>query len=321
MPTERTNEDVTKPETIGMLLDIEHIYGQHESRSGPIIGCLIGACMPPFFYVYVTGWNYIPIWLFVIFDVIFTVELMLIVLGKQRQRTEKFKKQLYSDYSEPAELMNIRTIHPDGCIEMLNGNIYYYVVGFNGTCDNEIQRSVQMKKFISNLVGDCDYDTYIVNINDSQALHDYYEKAAAFNKSEAALNFVRIIDHSIDITENSSLVLCTIFAIKGTRSSWKTLVTQIDMALGSKLSRVFKECHRVTDPEEVNSILNRNADTVININELLRHKYATQQYSTSKVIAYDLPDDSVVIQGGSKAKRVLPEELSAKGFQQVYKEK
>lgn len=297
--------DKEKP-TIGMLLDIEHIYGGHEGRMGPIVICLCTAFGPPLLYVYYGLWSLVPIWLFVILDLLVTIKVALITLGKERERKEKFKKQLYSDYSEPAKLMNIKTIHRDGCIEFINGTVYYLVCCFNGTCDDEVQRSVQMRKLHVNLIGDYEFDTYIFNINEAPALREYYKKVATFEKSDAAVNFIHIIDHSLELVENNSIVLCTVYAIRGHRSDWKDMAAQIDTAINSKLSRCYKSIHRVTSVEEVSMLLNRDADTVINVDELLREKYATQNYGSSKVLAYDLPDDKEIIQGGSNVKPIIP---------------
>lgn len=305
--------------TIGMLLDIEHLYGGHESRMGPIIAVIAIGCVPPLIYVYYAMWTFFPLWLFITLDVIVTIEAALILPGKQRERVAKYKKQLYSDYSEPAKLLNVKTIHPDGCVEFVNGTICYYVCCFNGTTDNDVQRSTLLRKLLANMIGDYEYDTYIVNIDDSPALRDYYKKVSTFNKSDAAVNFVHIIDHNLDLVENSSIVLCTIYAIKGSRSDWKEMANQIDTALGSRLARCYKTIYRVKDEEDVNAILNRDADTVINIGDLLRKKYSTQQYNSSKVLAYDLPDDKVIVQGGSKVKPVIPEQTNH-SFHKVWKD-
>lgn len=311
--------DEREQATIGMLLDIEHLYGGHESRMGPIIAVIAIGCVPPLIYVYYAMWTFFPLWLFIILDVVLTIEAALIIPGKQKERVAKFKKQLYSDYSEPANLLNVKTIHPDGCVEFINGTIHYYVCCFNGTNDDDVRRSVQLRKLLANMIGDFEYDTYIVNIDDSPALRDYYKKVATFNKGDAAVNFVHIIDHNLDLVENSSIVLCTIYDIRGSRSDWKVMSNQIDTALGSRLARCYKTIHRVKSADEVNAILNRDSDTVINISDLLRKKYATQQYSTSKVLAYDLPDDKVIIQGGSNVKPVVPEH-TPQSFHKVWKD-
>ena len=46
------------------------------------------------------------------------------------------------------------------------------------------------------------------------------------------------------------------------------------------------------------------------IQELLRSKYATDDFGTSKVLAYDLPDDKEVIQGKEAVKPIIPKQTA-----------
>ena len=314
-----TNLEDREVKTIGMLLDIEHIYGGHESRLGPLLTVLLISGAPPLLYVYLTAWTFMPLWVFVPIWLIITLRTVMIVLGKEKERKEKFKKQLYSDYSEPAQLLNIKTIHPDGCIEYINGTICYLVLCYNGTVDDEEQRSIQLRKLLANMIGDFDYDTYLLNIDDAPALKAYYDRISNFDKSEAAVNFVRIIDHTVQLVQDQSNVICTVYAIKGHRSDWKVMANQIDTSIKSRLARCYKSITRVADETAINEIINRDADTVINIPELLRKKYATDQFASSKVLAYDLPDADEIIQGAAESASIIPESTSH-SFHKVYTE-
>lgn len=293
-------------ETIGMLLDIEHLYGEHEGRMTPIMICLLVACLPPLFYVYFGLFNVIPIWLALPVELIVLVRVVMKVMGREKYRVELYKNQLNDNYTETAKLLNIKTIHPDGCTEYINGKIVYLVCCFNGTTDSDVSRSIQLRKFLENIFGEFEYDTYIHNVNDSPALRQYYNEVSAFDKNVSARNFIQIIDHNIELTENTSIVQCTIYAIKGSRSDWKQIKTQIDTALNSRVARCYKSVYRVSNPATINAILNRNIDSIVSVQELLRRKYATQQYDTSKVLAYDLPDDKEIVQGVGNIEPIIP---------------
>ena len=58
----------------------------------------------------------------------------------------------------------------------------------------------------------------------------------------------------------------------------------------------------------------------MNIEDLLRKKYKTGNYNTSKVLAYDLPDDKIIEQGRRAAKPVIKQSKPT-GFHVAYKEK
>lgn len=297
-----------KDNYISMLLDIEHVYGQHSSRLTPILISLCIIAAPVLFYVYFALWTYIPLWLFIPIEIIIAIRTIMKIQGRENYRVEMFRRRLHDKYESTASFMNIKTIHPDGCVEYVNGTIMYIVVCFNGTTADEVQRSIQLRKFLVTLLGDYVFDVYLHNITDSPALFDYYKKAVAFNRNEAAKNFVKIIDYSRDLTTDNSMVQATIYCVKGKRNEWKDIKKQIDITVNSRNAKVYKTIFRLSDSEAINEILNRNVDSIVNIQELLRNKYKTGDYSTSRVLAYDLPDDKEIIQGKSAAKSVLPEQ-------------
>ena len=308
------------PDTIGMLLDIDHLYGEHEGRMGPLLMALLISAAPPLFYIYFGLFLMIPIPLFAFIDIIFTARVFMILVGREKYRVQMYRKQLDDEYMSTASLLNIKTIHPDGCIEYISGRIAYLVCCFNGTAEDDIQRSIQLRKFLETMLGDFEFDTYIHNVVESPALRGYYDDVAKFSKNKAAVNFIDIIDHSIELTKNTSLVQCTIYAIKGRKSDWRMIRNQIDAALNSRASRCYKAAYRVNDPDEIQEILNRNIDSVINISDLLRRKYATSKYDSSKVLAYDLPADKEIIQGQGAQIRVVDDVPITKGFHMSYEE-
>ena len=305
--------------TIAMLLDTEHLYGEAESRLGPLVSSLLIGGAPILLYVYFGLFVYIPVWLFAIVEVIFATRVVMKIMGRESYRMSMFKRTLYDQYSETASMMNIKTIHPDGCIEYNNGTIVYLVASFNGTCEDEVARSIELRKFITNLLGDYVADIYIQNIIISDELRKYYDKVSKFGRNESARNFIKIIDYTLSLTEDTSLVQCTIYTLRGRRSDWKDMQQQLDTACKSRTAKVYKTVYRVSDPDEINYILNTDIGTVISINDLLRNKYMTKDYGTSKVLAYDLDNSKVIEQGRSAAKPILPEQTAA-SFHVVYKE-
>lgn len=305
-----------KKETISMLLDIEHLYGEHESRLAPLLISLCLAGAPILIYVYFGLFEYIPVWLFAPIEVFVAVRTILKVQGRESYRMKIFKRQLYDEYSTTAQFMNIKTIHPDGCIEYVNGNIVYLVCCFNGTCENEVRRSVDVRKLLVSLLGDYIADIYVHNITISPELREYYKRVSRFDKNDSARNFIKIIDYTLSLTENTSLVQCTVFAIRGKRSDWKDISTQIKLAVNSKVAKVYKTIYMANNPDEISDILNRDIDTTVQTQDLLRVKYATQDFGTSKVLAYDLPDDKIVVQGKAAVKPIIPKQTNS-SFHQV----
>lgn len=106
--------------TVGMLLDIDHLYGEHQGRLGPWVVSICISAAPVLLYIYSGLYARIPIWLFAIFESIFTIRVFMIVIGREKHRVAIYKKQLNDEYMGTADLLNVQ-IHPDGCLEYLNG--------------------------------------------------------------------------------------------------------------------------------------------------------------------------------------------------------
>ena len=312
-------EDVKEKETIGMLLNLDHFYGEHEGRLGPLLGCLCLSGAPVLFYVYFGLFNIIPLWVFIPLEIFFSIRVVMIIKGREKYRLKKYLKQFNDDYTNTATLLNTKIIHPDGCVEYRNGTIVYLVCCFNGTSDDEVLKSVQLRKLLESMLDGYVFDIYIHNLNDSPELREYYNNVASFDKNLAAKNFIKMIDHSIDLTEDSSAVMCTTYVIKGRRSDWKNIKSQIDSAINSNAARCYKKIYRVSDPDAINSIFNRDSDSIVNVEDLQRRKYATHEYDSSKVLAYDLPEDKELVQGTASIKPVIPK-TSNSGFHVKYKE-
>lgn len=283
--------------TIAMLLDIEHLHGGHEGRLAPILATLIAATFPTLVYIYLGATTFMPLWIFVPIAIFILLEVLLLGPGQQKKRVEMFRQQLKDNYASASRMMNIKAVHPDGCIEYTNNKICYLVCCFNGTSTDDIQRSVQVRKLLESMFGEYDFDIHIHNVDDSPELYKYYEKVSSFDKNVAARNFISMIDHTINLTESTSVVQCTIFCIKARRGDWMTLRKQIDLALTSTAARCYKTIYRVDDEDAINAIVNRNIDGVVKFDELIRHKHANQRYGSSKVLAYDLPEGKEIVHG------------------------
>lgn len=282
--------------TIAMLLDIEHLYGEHEGRLAPILTTLLLCLVAPLLYVYFGLFVYIPWWLFTPIAIIIAIRIVMIIPGRENFRLANYKKRRDDEWTSTSTLVDISRIHQDGCVEYTRDKIFYAVCCYNGTIENEVERTRELRKFLDALLGDFPFDTYILNVNNTEALRKYYSKTHKFGRNTAGRNFVRIIDNSVEMTENNSMVQCTVYCIKGKRSDWKALRTQIDAAIRSSSARCFKTVYRVEDPEELQTIIDMDADTSVDIEELLRKRYQTGEYGSSRVLAYD-PAEEIVIQG------------------------
>lgn len=296
--------------TVAMLLDIDHFYGESEGRLGPTLIFLCIGFAPLLLYGYYTLYLLIPLWLFMPIWLFYLLRCGLIILGDEKTRLKNFVKQSNDVYSAMYDMLRIKTIHEDGCIEYINGNISYFVVTYNGTTDDTVKRSIQLKKFQSIMLADHSYDVDSQNITEINTLDRRYSNVKLFADAESARDFIDIIDHNRNIVQRSSLLTRVVYEVKGRRSEWKEMHANIQAALNSTAVKAFKLAYLVSDKEEIEEIMSRDVDGVINLEEMLRKKYCNNQYYGSYVAGYDDSDLEVE----------EPKETVAEGFHSKYEE-
>ena len=290
---------MSKPkEKIGMLLDISNIYGTDEGRLGPflITAALIGA--PFLLWVYL-GF-FIPLPIFIPLWLIYSVRVIMIIPGHEKERLDQFKRQVNDQYSTVAEKLRIKTVHTDGLIEWVDGTVAYCIVATNTYSKDDVYRAQVIHLFLLYFCKDYDVDTFAQNITETKSLEDRYSRVKLFNTSDAANDFLEIIDNNRKIVYKDSLHVRIVFMVKGSKSSWKDMRAKIESALLSYSSKVFKTL-QIADYELCNDIINHDVDGIVDMDTLFRSKYAQHDYHGSRVLYYDdkkqLDTESVDING------------------------
>lgn len=290
---------MSKPkEKIGMLLDISNIYGTDEGRLGPflITAALIGA--PFLLWVYL-GF-FIPLPIFIPLWLIYSVRVIMIIPGHEKERLDQFKRQVNDQYSTVAEKLRIKTVHTDGLIEWVDGTVAYCIVATNTYSKDDVYRAQVIHLFLLYFCKDYDVDTFAQNITETKSLEDRYSRVKLFNTSDAANDFLEIIDNNRKIVYKDSLHVRIVFMVKGSKSSWKDMRAKIESALLSYSSKVFKTL-QIADYELCNDIINHDVDGIVDMDTLFRSKYARHDYHGSRVLYYDdkkqLDTESVDING------------------------
>jgi hypothetical protein len=277
-----------KTDTINMLLDVDNYYGEHEGRLTPWLVYLTTVATPILLYVYF-GFPF-PAWIFFPLVFLFAVRMGLIIIGHERDRLAHFRKQIYDVYSSIYELLNIRTVHDDGCVEYVNGRVGYMLVAVNGTVLDDVLRSQIVGEFLTLLCGEHDVDVVIQNITETKALENRYKGVKLFSGADAAQDFVDIIDHNRKLVYSSSLLTRIIFFVKGNKSEWAEIKKDLEITKMSQQAKAFKEVH-IAEKDEVVEILGRDVNGTLDIDAMLQRKYATGEYFGSKVVGYDKAED------------------------------
>ena len=275
---------------IQMLLDIENIFGESTRGLGQLVLTLCLCLIPPAFIGYTALYLYIPWQILLVVCLVFAVRVVLVVMGHESQRVKNFKKQRDDVYSLTDDMVNIRRIHPQGCVEYINGNIGFFIVTYNSSSNETLEKSKQIDRFINLAVGKHAFDIYVQNDVSTEHLDNKYNNVTLFGDDEAANAFMEIIDYNREVVRSSSTLTRNIIFVRGSKYQWKEIVNDIQTALTSESARVFRQCYLATDREEIENIISRDINGYIDLDKLLQRKYYTGNKHGSKIISYDFED-------------------------------
>lgn len=286
---------------VAMLLNIDSFYGESESRLGPTIKMLLLGFAPMLAWVW-TGFL-VPNIIFWPFQVIWFVRIAMITVGREGERLKQFKKQLHDDYSAASELLNIKTIHEDGCIEYTNGTVAYILVAANGSFYDPLARSKTVRQMFALFGKDFDIDIVVQNVTEMKSLEQRYNNVRLFADAEAAKDFIDIIDHNRKVVYSESRLVRILFIVKARKTWWTEVRDSCKMAVQSNAARAFKDIHLATRAE-VSDILNTDIRGFVDTDKILQQKFANHQYYGSKVLYFgEEPKDVVTEENIIKEER------------------
>lgn len=274
---------MTDDNRVTMLLDIDHYYGESEGRLGPTLKFLIIGLGPILIWVYF-GFP-LPVWLFWPAEVIWLIRVGLITLGREKQRLEQYRRQLNDDYSSSEDLLRIKAVHEDGCVEYVNGRVTYFLLAANGTSYDTVARSKLLREFFEQFSKNFDIDIYVQNITELRSLEERYANVRLFSDEDAAKDFIAIIDHNRNIVYQGSRLTRLVIAVKAPRSYWTEVRDTCKQVIYSGAAKAFKDVH-MASRDEVLDVINTDVRTYVDVDGILQKKYATHNYFGSKVLYF-----------------------------------
>lgn len=297
---------------INMLMDIENIFGESTRGFGIAIVNLIVVLIPPLIIGYFMLYLYIPIWILIVFCLLWAIRVTFFISGREPQRMSAFKKQKENKFVKPKDIMRIRTIHQNGCVEYINGEVMYIVEAYNNTPVDTLQKSREYDQFLSILVGKNAFEVYVQNINDTDAINESYKNISRFEDTEAARQFTAILDHVKDIVSKNSTMLRLVFVVRASKYKWKELQREMEIAVNSSSAAMFKRIKLVTNRDEIESIISRDVNGNLPIDNMLRQAYSTGSDRGAYIISYDYKD----IKDNKEVKKIRGKDP---GFMPVWK--
>ena len=98
------NQDKPK---IQMLLDIENIFGESTRGLGQFVLTLLLILVPPLLIGWTSLYLFVPWQLLLVVCLFWAVRVTLIVMGRERQRLQNFKKQRDDAYALADSMSNV----------------------------------------------------------------------------------------------------------------------------------------------------------------------------------------------------------------------
>lgn len=274
-----------KPESVNMLLDTEHFYGESHRRLAPIIITLCVAGAPLLLYAGVLI-AIVPFWIFAILEVIWAVRWVMLILGEENKRLAAYKRRCFDAYAPMYALLNVKYIHKDGLIEYMDGRVKYLVICENGNRVDDIARAQMVRQLLITLTSVFSLDVHIQNFDVGEVLAMRYNNLKLFKDKAAMRDCLSLLMKNIELANTESFLTRTIFAVKGRRNEFKRMKQTIEKAISSEDARAFKSIRLATE-EEAKSIISEDLDSNIDYEAMLTNKYNDENYYTNRVISYD----------------------------------
>lgn len=280
-----------KPNTVNMLLNPKVFHGYHEGRISPYILTLILLVLPIILplnfhiaFVYRHGglylWIAIPLYLFYAFRVIAKINL------REKERVARFKSELVERYKKPEKLTSIKRLHSDGAIEYYSGAVSYLVVCYNGNSSDPLSRSKELDKFLTTL-SDYSVDVRVFNVTDTGSLNSRYGNIHLFPSKNIAKDMLDIVDYNKKYVEDSSLLVVTVYEVRGRNTQRVTMRGAIESSLRTLSTSSYRSVY-LADYKTAEYFINREMFTAVNFKKLMHTRHAKNEYYGSKVIGYDM---------------------------------
>ena len=225
-------------------------------------------------------WIAIPLYLLYAFRVIAKINL------REKERVARFKSELTEKYKQPEKLTLIKRLHNDGAIEYYSGAVSYLVVCYNGNSADPISRSKELDKFLTTL-SDYNVDMRVFNVTDTGTLNSRYGNIHLFPSKHIAKDMLDIVDYNKKYVEDSSLLVVTVYEIRGRNTQRTTMRGAIESSLRTLSTSSYRSVY-LADYKMAEYYINREMYTAVSFKRLMHTRHATNEYYGSRVIGYDV---------------------------------
>lgn len=274
----------SEPTKINVLMNIESYYGEHTGRVGPIIKFLLVAGIPLLLYIFFLI-SIVPIKWVLVFEVPFALRMALRILGQENEKFRVYMAAREDEYANANDIIQITRIQDDGLVEYENGTVAYIISAFTTTYFDEDELNADLEKFVA-MLGKYSYDIHMHMVHHEFLLQDNLDRMRVYTDNKELLKErIDMCVYQDEVMSQNTALYRINFVVKGARYEWKILRNDVQAAVRSSYAKVFKQC-RVCDKRQANDVMSRDLYLYVELEEMIKKKYTSEEYYGSKVYYY-----------------------------------
>lgn len=272
-----------KDAKINVLMNIDNYFGEHQGRMGPMLMFISLLLVPPVLYV-VFFLKIIPIWVFLVFEVLFGIRVGLKTLGREDEKLRVYKAAAEDAYANADDVVSVASVQEDGLIDYENGMIAYVISAFTTTYFDENKLVQDMAQFLEQL------NPYVYHIHShmvykEELLQDGLTDLTIYKDTELLQERLDFYDYQDEYCDNYTEMFRINFVVVAPRYDWKKLRSKLEVLVKSSKASVFKKCV-LCNKEQVNNVMSRDLLVYVDLASMLQKKYKNSEYYGSKVYYY-----------------------------------
>jgi hypothetical protein len=143
-----------------------------------------------------------------------------------------------------------------------------------------------LDKFLTTL-SDYNVDMRVFNVTDTGSLNSRYGNIHLFPSKKIAKDMLDIVDYNKKYVEDSSLLVVTVYEIRGRNTQRVVMRGAIESSLRTLSTSSYRSVY-LADYKMAEYFINREMFTSVSFKRLMHIRHATNEYYGSKVIGYDV---------------------------------
>lgn len=270
--------------TINILMNIENYFGEHNGSMGRTIKFILISAAPFVLYIFLLG-TFIPLKWAIIFEILWTLRMALLILGRENDKLAIFLQTVGDEYSVADNLVCMSHVHEDGLMEYENGSVGYIISAYARNYYDEDSFTIELEEFMRKMEG-WTYDVTCQLVVDEFKLQNNMENMSVYEDRDIMQERMEFYIQQDDFCRRNTTLFRINYILKCPKYDWKKLKAAIKELVSSRAAGVFYTVY-VCDQAQVNDVLSRDLCLDVDLEQMLCNKYKNVDYAGSKIMYFD----------------------------------